>query len=479
MDDRLNMLLFRVFLLIFAVMKEKHFISKIFYSVLIIISTSLLLTSCGEDRTHEFDELVSPNPWIYKIMTDNYLYYKDIKEPKDADYFKKSPDFFEMLLSDKDGKNGNPFSYVQKNAITKSVVSNLSYGWELKYIRMNKESTNIAVQVQYVYPSSPAALAGLKRGDIFIQRNNEQYTQSNYMNLSKETTAATLTMLDGTTKKSLSSATNATFDPLIAHKIINNNGSKIGYICYTKFIVDSGDSSDKYINNLINTIGTISKQNINDLILDLRYNRGGDIVAAQKLSTILVPEKALGKELFHIQYNDKQKKSNTTYLAEKSFLNGQSNLKANRIYIITSTSTASASELVINSIIPYIGKDHIILIGETTYGKHTVMQGYTNSESPEYTFWPVVGEIYNSENTADYDSGFTPDYNSIEPTSMTLEELGSNQEWYIKNILSLINSGNLINTDTDLSNSQSSLMGNQPIYANPIEQEPLPLKVGI
>lgn len=450
--------------------------------MLIIVSTSLTLIACGEDRTHEFDELVSPNQWVYKIMTDNYLYYEDIEQPKDADYFEKVPAFFTKLISKKDGKNGNPFSYIQEKIITKSAVSDLSYGWELKYVRMNSETTNVAVQVQFVYPSSPADLAGLKRGNIFIKRNGEQYTQSNYTTLAAKTDAATLTLLDNTTTISLPAATNATYNPLVAHSIIEQNGSKIGYVCYSKFIVDSGDSSDGYITNLINTIGDMASQNINEFILDLRFNRGGDIVASQKLSTILLPKRTLGKELFHLQYNGKQEINKLQYLSNESFLNGKSNLDVERIYIITSASTASASELVINSITPYFGSDNVILVGQTTFGKHVAMRGYINSAFPEYTFWPVVAELYNSEGTADYDNGFTPDYDITEPTSTTLQELGSNKEWYVKNILSLISTGAIIDTSTkseSSENKESNAIINQPVYPNPIALKPLPMKIGL
>lgn len=459
-------------------MKKRPFIFNLFFTVLIVISAGLVVSSCGEDRTHEFDELVSPNPWIYKIMTDNYLYYEDIEQPEDADYFKDIPDFFTMLLSDQDGKNGSPFSYVQENTITKAAQSDLSYGWELKYIRMDSETTNVAVQVEFVYPSSPAALAGLKRGDIFIKRDGVQYDQSNYTTFAAATEAATLTMLDGSTTVSLPAATDASYDPLVAHTIIEQDGAKVGYICYSKFIVDAGDSSDEYINNLINTIGEMASEHITDFILDLRFNRGGDIVAAQKLSTILLPKETLGKELFHLQYNGKQESNTTTYLSDESFLNGQSNLDLSRIYIITSGYTASASELVINSIIPYFGRSNVILVGQTTFGKHVVMAGYTNSDSPNYTFWPVVAEVYNAEGTADYDDGFAPDYDITAPVSSTMQDLGSSQEWYVKNVLSLISTGALIDSDTDSADTEGSFnQQHQRVYPNPKNLEALPLKV--
>lgn len=459
-------------------MKKRPFIFNLFFTVLIVIGAGLVVSSCGEDRTHEFDELVSPNPWIYKIMTDNYLYYEDIEQPEDADYFNDAPDFFTMLLSDQDGKDGSPFSYVQENTTTKATQSDLSYGWELKYIRMDSETTNVAVQVEFVYPSSPAALAGLKRGDIFIKRDGVQYDQSNYTTFAAATEAATLTMLDGSTTVSLPAATDASYDPLVAHTIIEQDGAKVGYICYSKFIVDAGDSSDEYINNLINTIGEMASEHITDFILDLRFNRGGDIVAAQKLSTILLPKETLGKELFHLQYNGKQESNTTTYLSDESFLNGQSNLDLSRIYIITSGYTASASELVINSIIPYFGRSNVILVGQTTFGKHVVMAGYTNSDSPNYTFWPVVAEVYNAEGTADYDDGFAPDYDITAPVSSTMQDLGSSQEWYVKNVLSLISTGALIDSDTDSADTEGSFnQQHQRVYPNPKNLEALPLKV--
>ena len=82
------------------------------------------------------------------------------------------------------------------------------------------------------------------------------------------------------------------------------------------------------------------------------------------------------------------------------------NLDLSRIYILTSTSTASASEAVINGLIPYMGRTNIQLIGDKTIGKNVGSNTFGEKESHDYLLHPITLRIYNADHTADYANGF-------------------------------------------------------------------------
>ena len=142
-----------------------------------------------------------------------------------------------------------------------------------------------------------------------------------------------------------------------------------------------------------------------------------------------------------MQYNDITTPQDTTY----NFISTTSaqNLNLNKLYVITSTFTASASEAVINCLRPYMGDDNVVVIGETTVGKPVAMSGYTNDEI-DFILWPVVAYVLNADGKADYVNGITPDYKLNERGLISpLLPLGDENELMLKNTLSLITTGTI------------------------------------
>ena len=85
------------------------------------------------------------------------------------------------------------------------------------------------------------------------------------------------------------------------------------------------------------------------------------------------------------------------------------NLNLNKIYILTGSQTASASEAVINGLIPYMGAENVILIGTKTEGKNVAMSSFKN-ETHGLTLWPVIAYVSNANNEGEYSEGFEPTY---------------------------------------------------------------------
>ena len=176
------------------------------------------------------------------------------------------------------------------------------------------------------------------------------------------------------------------------------------------------------------------------LILDLRYNNGGYLQCAQALGSLIAPSSAMGQDFIQLTFNDKSDPQIVKYAFDNQY--ADANLGLDKVYILTSNLTASASEAVIQGLIPYLGKDNIILIGTKTEGKNVAMQAFRN-DVYGLTLWPVVAYVANADGDGDYGNGFTPQYRLDENSVITWYPLGDPREYLLKNTLSLITSGTM------------------------------------
>lgn len=173
----------------------------------------------------------------------------------------------------------------------------------------------------------------------------------------------------------------------------NFGGEKIGYLVYNSFL--------QYTEEELNEAMEYFKSNaIDDLVIDLRYNQGGHIDLARELIEMLLPADAVGKPLFSYQHNDLVSPyQDTTILVEDN----PKNLALSRIFFLTSKFSASASELVINSLEPYM---QVFLIGSPTHGKPVGMYGFAFRE---WYVFPVTVKLVNAEGYGDFFDGLPVD----------------------------------------------------------------------
>ena len=119
------------------------------------------------------------------------------------------------------------------------------------------------------------------------------------------------------------------------------------------------------------------------------------------------------------------------------------NLNMSKIYVLTSSYTASASEAVINGLKPYLGNENVIIIGDQTEGKNVAMRAFQD-ERFNFILWPVVAYVFNANGEGDYSSGFKPDYELIERNIISSwYPLGDEREYLLKNTLSFITTGTM------------------------------------
>jgi carboxyl-terminal processing protease len=312
-------------------------------------------------------------------------------------------------------------------------------GIDFKLSPKSKGSNDLIGFVRYILPNSDAASKGVKRGDLFYGINGTQITYDNYKTLlAPDSYTLNLTDYDGTTfvpnGKSVT-LTKSVLDenPIFINKVIEKNGRKIGYLMYNGFY-------GNYDDQLNAAFGELKGKGITDLVLDLRYNGGGSVQTATRLASMITgqfTDKVFSKQKWNAKMNESLEINNAEFLINNFVdkFNGVAlnSLNLTKVYILTSKSTASASELVINGLKPYID---VIQIGDVTIGKNvgsvtlydspTFLKRNVNP-SHKYAMQPIVLKIVNSVGFGEYTNGLTPTYSVIE-TINSLGVLGDENE---------------------------------------------------
>lgn len=419
-----------------------------------------ILSSCVKDLNQEDTrQFNSENEWIYDIMKDNYLYREDwTTKPS---YSQEPESFFASLLSKRDGKGSYHFSRIEtKKAETRSSSEESTYGLHL-LTYVNQSNIPQFSRVLYVLKDSPAENAGVERGDYIIGINNEKLSESGVSQLSSGSNK-TLNIIknqnlpakeeDIKTIK-LSASVPMENNPIYMSKVIEQNGIKIGYIVYNHFTSGLGEESsiDSRYNDALCTLSKeLSNQGITELVLDFRYNGGGEINAAQVMATLIAPKYALGSMFCKL----KDVNGNiTSYKFDKERIKNGLNLNLNRLFVLTTKNTASASELIINSLRPYM---EVVIIGDRTVGKNVASVVFKH-EKFNHILKPITHYVYNKDDKADYDNGFEPNFevfNDYSNANVRLYDLGDKNEYLLKQALIVIAGGIPKNTKTKSANLQ-------------------------
>ncbi len=393
--------------------------------VLLVPLSLVLVLGCKKEETVDEKERVSGstlkiNKFIETSMKDIYLWYDEMPDV-DINYEEDPEAYFYKLLYEDD-----KWSYITNDigSFENSLEGvETSYGYSLAFGLFSNTEDVFAI-VEYVYEGTPASKAGLKRGDIIIQMDGGAITKDNYTDLLYASSITiTLGELDGNTiyaKEPTVSmvAEELTLNPVLIKKVIGYGGHKVGYLFYAQYISDFTPSLDE-------AFQYFQSEGITDLIIDLRYNPGGQIYAAQYLCSSVAPVGTVNNNstLVTLQWNDKyqdyfeQNRNLYSGYTEALFTDTVAvKLGLDELYILTGSGTASASELTITGLSPYM---NVTTVGDTTYGKYTASitvkpeDMYTDesyySDFDNWGLQPIVLRYANSEGVTDFKDGFVPD----------------------------------------------------------------------
>ncbi|HEX8334568.1 MAG TPA: S41 family peptidase [Segetibacter sp.] len=273
--------------------------------------------------------------------------------------------------------------------------------------------------VTYVYDQSSAGKAGVQRGWYISKINNTAltYSQASATILNEvffgNTTSASFEFVKPDGSRVTTNLTKSSFiSNSVLHKsVINAGGKKVGYLVFNQFF---GGPSRTELNT---AFSYFQGEGINELVVDLRYNPGGSTETQDDLANLIAPVSANNQVMYKYIFNNNLQQGNFPLLKRKpgfqnvSFsadINSQKfqksgNLNLGRVFFIVTGSSASASELLINNLKPYMD---VKLIGDTTYGKPV---GFFPIDVFNYSIYPISFKTVNSAGSADYYNGFAPD----------------------------------------------------------------------
>ena len=389
-------------------------------SILFFSALSLLLASC--EKAESPDRYV--NSWIYQEMKTYYLWNDQM--PSSPNHSQKPEDFFESLLFNRGQATGDRFSWIQENYVELlqmlDGITPSDIGFEYVGYLKATGSEEVIAQIAYVKPNTNAKALGLKRGDWFTKVNGIALNTSNWRDLlSANDHSATITFVNTasgiTTDITVAKQTNYAEDPVFFDQIYNVDGHIIGYLVYNFFAAGPNNSYNKKLNEVF---GNFKSAGITELVLDLRYNNGGSMESATLLGSMIVPNLNTNNVFCTVQYNELLqneiiKRYGPDYLIDKQAnklpsgeaINNVGN-SIQKLYVLTSSKTASASELLINSLMPYMS--NIFLIGYTTVGKNVGSFSIYEENDPKnkWGMQPITLRYFNKDGKADFLSGFAP-----------------------------------------------------------------------
>lgn len=405
--------------------------------VIILLLAFSLIISCFEDLDDTPISNRDLNDFVWKAMNTYYLYKGDVPNLANDRFttdeynsylnnFSTPEELFENIIYQREIIDR--FSWITNDYIALEQFFSgitLNNGMEFGLVRYPQNSSAIFGYVRYVLPNTNAETQGIQRGQIFYAINGIPLNETNYIsllsqnsytiNLATYNDNGTTNTDDDTIIPSTESITLTKFEytenPIYRTEILVVNGENVGYLMFNGFTANF----DTLLNDVFSEFVA---NNVQNLVLDLRYNPGGSVNTSILLSSMISGNTG---EIFSTeQWND----DIHTILDPESLINRFINnddgvplniLNLNKVYILTTQSTASASELVINCLDPYI---NVVHIGTKTTGKYQA--SITLYDSPDfrrqqanpnhtYALQPLVLKSLNAVGFTDYNEGLIPD----------------------------------------------------------------------
>lgn len=464
------------------------------YIPILFIGIALSFASCEKTAPAPTDEPEEPgepleeesenqeiNEWITEQMRTYYYWNTEIPPDRLLDFELDPPKFFDGILSDKDR-----FSWIQKADELNEGMQGVSTstGIDVALVGYNVQNgtpQNLFCVINYVIPGSPADLAGLERGDMFTKLNNQELTPDNFRNIldpyfTGKSFSITLATLDGniltTTDETVSLSAAKVDEPSVHFNsiITSASGKKVGYIFYNRFLNNKTEE-------LFDVFTEFKAAGVNELILDLRYNLGGGIAASGVLSALMMDDYTKENIFVNYNYNDllnqsidatDERNGLTRSTRDTRFKDlyltfvedppgadateaeidaaaapmdakvGAANLNLSKVYILATDNSASASELVIHNLAPYID---VIHIGGTTVGKNEGSITIEDERNPRQIDWalqPIIVKLADKNGNGDYEDGLVPDKQVNEYDYLPLSPLGSKEDPLVLTALQII-----------------------------------------
>uniref|UniRef100_UPI004047DCD3 S41 family peptidase n=1 Tax=Rheinheimera sp. TaxID=1869214 RepID=UPI004047DCD3 len=373
---------------------------------LILISVLLTLSACGggssDDTATETAacQRTDINSRVFCALQRDYLWYRELPADINPGAYSSPAAMLNAVAAPQDR-----YSFIMTRQEYEDRYVNASFfGYGFSSVRVDN---NTALQIAYVYDDGSASLNGLRRGDKIIEIEgvsvaewlgrldagtatnddvygpNEAGVMRNFVWQKPDSTelAANFIKADVTTNT-------------VLHRSVSTQGDKrVGYLVFNSFIALSETELEQ-------AFAFFVAEGVDALVLDLRYNGGGLIRVANQLSTQIALNNVLGKVFVKYQYNDKNSRDNNTTLFSRGA--GSSALDLDQVFVLTTASSCSSSEIVINSLTPFV---EVVQIGETSCGKPV---GQQSDPIGDYVLFAINFQTVNALDQGAYFDGLIP-----------------------------------------------------------------------
>jgi len=358
---------------------------------LFLLFLSLLVFSCTREKKDKEPPLFTPNEKVSMVLEDWYLWYKKLPELK-PDSFANPSDLLDYARY----KPLDKWSYITSLTEFEQYFKAGEYVGHGLSIGIDDEGT---YRVAYVFNSSELKEHGVKRGWKIIKLNGQAIDGSQFiydlLGADEPGVANTFVFEDMQGEEHEISSTKSTLkinSVLYADTVMTNNEVS-GYIVFKSFIEPA-----------IAELDTIFKQfgelGVKNLILDLRYNGGGRMDVAEHLAGLMAGNTAQGNILVQYTHNDKKTENNSAqFIPVVDY-----SIMFSKVVVISSRLTASASEVIINGLKPFMD---LTLVGDTTHGKPVGMYSF-KFEEDDLVLVPITFKLANAEGYGEYYDGLLP-----------------------------------------------------------------------
>jgi hypothetical protein len=375
--------------------------------------------------------LTGEKAWLRDYFNRNYLWYNEVPNVNAADpafsndtvngFYASIDNYFNALLTPAitaSSKFKDQFSFTYPTLAWDQLInSGSSVGYGIEW-RLGDSQPPRNIRVVYVHAGSPAAALGVQRGDTLVLADNVSADVNDQSGV--DTLNAALFPAAGTLHSFRFSRTGSgaydIFDlaagnvalQSVEHRVIAAGTNNVGYLLFNDHVLTAELP-------LINAVQALANANVNDLVLDLRYNGGGYLYMASQLAYMIAgAARTSGKAFESTIFSAKRLGENTTTpfdnlacLPNANFQCSSSSplptLNLSRVYVLVSGSTCSASEAIINGL---RGVDvEVRLIGDTTCGKP---YGFFGQDNCGITYFPIEFQGINAKGFGDYADGFIP-----------------------------------------------------------------------
>ncbi|MGH9659482.1 MAG: S41 family peptidase [Bryobacteraceae bacterium] len=367
--------------------------------------------------------VASQNLYVRDVLNDIYLWYQFLPTVNPTSF--RTPEAY--LDAVRYRPIDNTYSYITTEAANDALYDDSQYigfGFSTQIL-------DSAMYVSHVFEGSAGQAAGLDRGTRITQINGQPVealiangTIGSAFGPSEIGVQSTISFLtrDGASRQASMTKTLVTIPTVSLTSVFNVEGRKIGYLHLRNFVRPTFEALDQ-------AFEALKQAGATELVLDLRYNGGGLVNVAVHLASLIGGSLTSGQVLAVYDHNDKNRAYNRTLRFEEP----SHSLNLKQLVVITTRSTASASELIINSLRPYIP---VAIIGEATYGKPVGQYGIPFCTK---ILAPVAFSLRNASGQGDYFDGLQPTCAAADDVT---HELGDVREASFAEAITFLRTGN-------------------------------------